>query len=125
MIKVKIQHYLEYAEEIKEKLQKEGFDLSLFDGKSANGIRDGPLGKEILRIQGEYPGKLYHYAFRQPEAYAELGYPEREISILIEKAKAQKTAVIKWIMENHLRLKKLKKELKNASAKGKKSKDKK
>jgi len=118
---IKIKPYIEYVNQIKRELRKEGLNLELFTKNLANGIRDGPQAKEILRIQGEFTHQLYHYAFERPLEFAQAGYSSQDIQIAIDQAKAQKAASIKWIKENYLRLKELKKELENEKKKKKES----
>ena len=115
---IKIKPYIEYVEQIKREVRKEGVDLELFTKNLAtNGIRDGPLAKEILRIQGEFTHQLYHYAFKRPLELKQEGYSLEDIQIAIAQAKAQKAASIKWIKESYLRLKELKEELENEKKK--------
>jgi hypothetical protein len=112
---------MEYVKQIRKELKEARVDLDLFGKNIANGIRDGPQAKEILRIQGDFISYLYHYSFRRPAELARLGYPPEEIEIAITTAKAQKEASIRWIKENYLRLKELQKELENEKKKESKS----
>jgi len=118
----KIKPYLEYVTQIKKELRREGLNLELFTKSLANGIRDGPQAKEILRIQGEFTHQLYHYAFKRPFLLKKEGYSSQDIQIAIAHAEAQKAASIKWIKENYLRLKELKEELENEKKKKEESK---
>ena len=121
---IKIKSYIEYVNQIKRELGKEGLNLELFTKSLANGIRDGPQAKEILRIQGEFTHQLYHYAFKRPLELKQEGYSFEDIQIAIAHAEAQKAASIQWIKENYLRLKELKEELESEKKKKEESKTK-